>query len=106
MNKNKDKELPLNTTLITNVLIHCFKVKCIDQIPYFEPYVDPQTPFSTKFPRANNYNSEQSIIETFPQLEGVNDINFDYESISPEAQFYVLRSGNDDNIHKVSHYLF
>ena len=41
--------------------------------------------------------------ETFPHLENINDSNFDHESISSEAQFYVLRSGNDDNIHKVLH---
>ena len=58
-------------------------------------------PFSTKFPRARNYHSVQTIAEAFPHLQTVNDPNFDYESISPNAQFYILRSVNDDNIHKV-----
>ena len=64
--------------------------------------MDTRTPFSTKFPRAKDYNNEQILTETFPDLKSVNDPNFDIDSISPDAQFYVLRSGNDDNIHKVS----
>ena len=70
-------------------------------MPYYESYIDPMAPFSTKFPRARNYHSIQSIAEAFPHLQTLNDANFDIESISSNAQFYILRSVNDDNIHKV-----
>ena len=70
-------------------------------INLFYPYTDPQVPFANKFPRAQDYSNEQVLAETFPHLANVNDANFDLESISPNAQFYIMRSGNDDNIHKV-----
>jgi len=72
--------------------------------PYYETFIDPQTPYSTKFPRASTYSTQQAITEAFPHLENVNDSSFDVESISPNAQFYILRSGNDDNIHKAIKY--
>jgi hypothetical protein len=74
------------------------------QTSYYETYIDPLTPYSTKFPRASTYATQQTIVEAFPHLENVNDSNFDVESISPNAQFYILRSGNDDNIHKAIKY--
>lgn len=74
------------------------------QVPYYESYYDSHAPFSTKFPRAKNYSNDQTIVEVFPNLENLNDINFDVETISPNAQFYILRSGNDDNIHKAIKY--
>lgn len=70
-------------------------------INMFFPYTDPQVPYSNKFPRAQDYSNEQVVAETFPHLANINDSNFDLESISPNAQFYIMRSGNDDNIHKV-----
>jgi len=99
----KLKELCPNTTISINVNL-CPPSKIMtfskDQ-PYYETYIDPLTPYSSKFPRASTYSTQQTIVEAFPHLENVNDSNFDVESISPNAQFYILRSGNDDNIHKV-----
>lgn len=77
------------------------QLNSIDSTPYYESYGAQPESYQTDFPRAENYNSYFSIIETFPHLEGINDPNFDFESISPEAQFYIIRSGCDDNIHKV-----
>jgi len=60
--------------------------------------------FNTTFPRAKDYYSQESILETFPQLEGINNYEFDVNSIPDHARFYVLRSSNDDNIHKAIKY--
>lgn len=79
-----------------------FSLQFLDQASYYDSFVDPNTPFSTKFPRAKDYNDHQVLTEVFSHLENINDPNFDVESISPNAQFYIMRSGNDDNIHKVS----
>jgi len=65
------------------------------------PYTDPQVPYANKFPRAQDYSNELVVKEVFPHLTNTNDPNFDLESISPNARFYIMRSGNDDNIHKV-----
>jgi hypothetical protein len=71
---------------------------------YYDPFMDVSTPFTTKFPRAKDYSNPQSISEAFPHLKQVNDPEFDIESISSDAQFYILRSSNDDNIHKAIKY--
>jgi hypothetical protein len=60
--------------------------------------------FTSKFPRAKDYSKLPSIIEAFPHLKGVNDVNFDINKISSDAHFYILRSSNDDNIHKAIKY--
>jgi hypothetical protein len=67
---------------------------------FYDPFIDISGPFNTKFPSAKDYTDLQSIIEAFPHLTGLNDPEFDVEKISPDAQFYILRSSNDDNIHK------
>jgi len=74
------------------------------QTSYFDSFTDPNTPFSTKFPRASDYLNHEAVTEVFPHLEKVNSPDFDIESISPNAQFYIMRSGNDDNIHKAIKY--
>jgi hypothetical protein len=74
------------------------------QSSYYDPFQNSNTPFSTKFPRAKDYNNIKSITETFPTLEKINDPNFAVENISPDAHFYILRSSNDDNIHKAIKY--
>lgn len=56
--------------------------------------------FTNEFPRAKNYNSLESIGEAFPHLKDVNK-NFDEKNIS-NARCFVMRSNNDDDIHKVS----
>jgi hypothetical protein len=71
---------------------------------YYDPFMDVSSPFTTKFPRAKDYSNPQSISEAFPHLKQVNDPEFDIESISPDAHFYILRSSNDDNIHKAIKY--
>lgn len=62
------------------------------------------TTFSTTFPRAKDYYSQESILETFPELEGLNNYEFDLSTVPDHARFYILRSSNDDNIHKVQFY--
>lgn len=60
--------------------------------------------FTTDFPRAKNYYTQESIVEAFPHLKDLNDANFDINSIPEHAQFFILRSSNDDNIHKAVKY--
>jgi hypothetical protein len=71
---------------------------------YYDPFIDATGPFTSKFPRAKDYSNAQSITEGFPHLSKVNDADFDIESISEDAHFYILRSSNDDNIHKAIKY--
>jgi hypothetical protein len=60
--------------------------------------------FTKQFPRAQDYTNSQTIFDTFPHLIGLNNSLFDIESISPDAHFYIMRSSNDDNIHKAMKY--
>jgi len=71
---------------------------------YEQPVYDEKAPFTNKFPRAGDYFNFQSLLETFPHLQGLNDPFFDIESVSPDAHFYIMRSSNDDNIHKAIKY--
>jgi hypothetical protein len=43
-------------------------------------------------------------LEAFPDLEALNDLGLDIDKISSNAHFYILRSSNDDNIHKAIKY--
>lgn len=73
-------------------------------IPVYNMYTNVNVPFNNMFPRANHYMSQEGILEQFPHLRNVNDPNFDMSSIPENAQFYVMRSSNDDNIHKAIKY--
>lgn len=61
--------------------------------------------FTNEFPRAKNYNSMESIIEAFPHLGDVNKNTLDIQSIK-NARCFVMRSNNDDDIHKVLFFVF
>ena len=56
--------------------------------------------FMYDFPRARNYTNMKDIIETFPHLRSVNKNELDIKKIA-DAKCFVLRSNNDDDIHKV-----
>jgi hypothetical protein len=73
-----------------------------DQSNYYDPFSDSNAAYTSNFPRAKDYSNLKSITQVFPHLEKINDPNFDIDNISPNAHFYILRSSNDDNIHKVS----
>jgi len=62
---------------------------------------DQNNQFTKQFPRAQDYTNFQTVFDVFPHLTGLNNSLFDIESISPDAHFYIMRSSNDDNIHKV-----
>lgn len=66
----------------------------------YDPFLAMTGPFTTQFPRAKDYSNMNSIVEAFPHLQKLNDSEFDLESIPSDAHFYILRSSNDDNIHK------
>jgi hypothetical protein len=74
------------------------------QMPMGNMFSNMNMSFSTKFPRAKDYFNQDAIIETFPHLEGINDLEFDLDGIPENAHFYILRSSNDDNIHKAIKY--
>ena len=57
-------------------------------------------------PRAKNYKSDASIKEAFPHLKDINDPNFNLESLSNDAKFFLMTSNNDDDIHKVLFFLY
>lgn len=72
---------------------------------YYGTYMDDQkAPFSKQFPRALDYSNFQTVLQVFPHLQDLNNPLFDIESISPDAHFYIMRSSNDDNIHKAMKY--
>ena len=57
--------------------------------------------FKSKFPRLAQYEDEDKISKYFPTtLKDVNSEFLDVEAIK-EPIFYILRSTNDENIHKV-----
>lgn len=72
-----------------------------DNTDYSSYFYQPETIYSN-FPRARDYNDESSIIETFPHLKGFNDPNFNIDSVESDDYFFIMRSSNDDNIHKVN----
>jgi len=76
----------------------------IDQSNYYDPFMDTTAPFTSNFPRAKDYSNLKSIVQAFPHLESINDPNFNTDTISSDAHFYILRSSNDDNIHKAIKY--
>jgi hypothetical protein len=73
-------------------------------IPVYNMYTNVNVPFSNMFPRANHYLTQETILEQFPHLKNVNDPLFSINSVPENAQFYVMRSSNDDNIHKAIKY--
>ena len=67
----------------------------------YNMYSNVNTPFYTTFPRAKDYFTQETVLEAFPHLKGLNDLEFDINAVPEHAQFFILRSSNDDNIHKV-----
>ena len=60
--------------------------------------------FMTNFPRATNYSNMADINKSFPNLKYVNSETFDYKRVN-YADFYVIKSTNDDDVHKVRYFL-
>jgi len=56
--------------------------------------------YTTNFPRAVNYHDPIEITKAFPNLKYVNSSTFDYTRIN-YADFFVIKSTNDDDVHKV-----
>eukprot|EP01016_Furgasonia_blochmanni_P044654 TRINITY_DN621_c0_g3_i1.p1 TRINITY_DN621_c0_g3~~TRINITY_DN621_c0_g3_i1.p1 ORF type:complete len:354 (-),score=120.11 TRINITY_DN621_c0_g3_i1:432-1493(-) len=61
--------------------------------------------FLTEFPRAKSYASIESIAQTFPELKDVNN-NATASTITnlKEGRVFIMRSNNDDDIHKAIKY--
>ena len=60
--------------------------------------------FETDFPRALDYSDEEQIAKALPHYKEINSSAFDPDKIA-HAHFFILRSTNDDDIHKVSQYI-
>ena len=64
----------------------------------------PKGKYMTNFPRATNYGNMADITKSFPNLKYVNSETFDYKRVN-YADFYVIKSTNDDDVHKVRYFL-
>jgi len=98
----KDKEITI-PQLPIGLGLNSFQ-KQTDSFSSYNIFSNMNVSFSKSFPRAQDYSSQESILKAFPHLQGVNDPNFCQNSISNNAHFYILRSSNDDNIHKAVKY--
>lgn len=56
--------------------------------------------FATEFPRALDYSNEEQVVQAIPHYKEINSPSFDPDKIT-HAHFFILRSTNDDDIHKV-----
>lgn len=59
--------------------------------------------FETEFSRALNYADEAQILKALPHYKDINSSGFDPDKIA-HAHFFILRSTNDDDIHKVNYF--
>lgn len=57
--------------------------------------------FENEFPRALNYSQEEDIMKVFPHYKEINNPSFDPDKLT-HSDFFILRSTNDDDIHKVN----
>jgi len=80
-----------------------YNQRSLDSPDYSSYFYQPNTYFSN-FPRARDYNDDGSIVEAFPHLKGFNDPNFNIDSVESDDYFFIMRSSNDDNIHKAIKY--
>ena len=56
--------------------------------------------FETEFDRALDYSDEEQILKALAHYKEINSSSFDPDKIA-HAHFFILRSTNDDDIHKV-----
>ncbi len=69
---------------------------------WLNPKTDEHFAVNEKKPEQKNLDHNlKPIIERFPHLEGINSPDFDLDDISLESNFFLIKCGNDDNIHKV-----
>jgi len=57
-------------------------------------------PFESDFPRALDYSNEEQIMNALSHYKEINSSGFDPDKIA-HAHFFIMRSTNDDDIHKV-----
>lgn len=59
--------------------------------------------FQNEFPRAEDYDKNKCIHEALPHLKSINSLDFDVSKVG-NAYFFIVRSTNDDDIHKAIKY--
>lgn len=59
-----------------------------------------QHQFLFDFPRAESYDTMESIISKFPQLSKINEPLCNLEEFQ-NPKVFIIRSNNEDDIHKV-----
>lgn len=67
------------------------------------PMQAPKNTFNKEYVSVNDYKDVDKIRGSFPACSSLNDPNFDVDSIK-KAEFFILRSSNDDNLHKAIKY--
>lgn len=72
---------------------------------YYMPQQTQNNVINQPFIHLSNYEDERAIRAAFPAAHTYNDPIFDPDTIK-NAQFYILRSSCDDDIHKVKLLLF
>jgi 23S rRNA maturation-related 3'-5' exoribonuclease YhaM len=65
-----------------------------------EPTISKKSNNEKPFVSLTNYDDSQKIRNAFPSCSSYNDANFAIDNIK-NAEFYILRSTNDDDLHKV-----
>ena len=56
------------------------------------------------FPRAENYSDFESIKTSFSNLKEINQNDLNIKGLSKDNRCFILRSNNDDDIHKAMKY--
>lgn len=56
--------------------------------------------FQNEFPRVCSYSKDEDILKVFPHYKEINNPSFDPDKLT-HSDFFILRSTNDDDIHKV-----
>jgi len=59
--------------------------------------------FQNEFTKAMDYDNKESIYEGLPHLKTINNPDIDISKIG-NAYFFIVRSTNDDDIHKAIKY--
>jgi len=67
-------------------------------------YIDQQEyKFICDFPRARDYSNIQAVAQTFPHLKDVNGDTLDISGLK-DVRCFIMRSNNEDDIHKAIKY--
>lgn len=72
-------------------------------VNFMMPNTQPKNNYVKEFISIENYSDFDAIKKAFPACSNFNNDNFDPETIK-KAEFYIIRSTNDDDLHKAIKY--